>query len=392
MKRYNPRTRLVHAGRNPEDQHGLVNPPVYHGSTVLFPTLDALERASADPFTGVYYGRHGTPTQFALQDAVTDLAAGAGAVTVGSGLAAIGVALLSVVEQGDHLLVSDNVYGPTRRLCDGWLTRMGVATTYFDPMAGPELAGLIRPETRAVFLESPGSLTFEVQDVPLLAEVGHAHGLSVIVDNTWATPLLFPALAYGADLCVQAGTKYIVGHADAMLGLVIAGDDRHLEALRHTRAVLGHSIGPDDCYLALRGLRTLDVRLRRHESNAMALAEWLAARPEVTRVLHPARADHPGHAVWARDFEGASGLFGIVLQPCGRAALAAMLDGLALFGMGYSWGGFESLILPVQPEKLRSATAWNTPGPCLRIHAGLEDVADLKADLAAGFERLKRQT
>lgn len=387
MKNRSPQTRLVHAGRDPRGQHGLVNPPVYHGSTVLFPSVDALKKASADPFTGVYYGRYGTPTQFALEAAVAELAGGAGAVTVSSGLAAITAALFSVLEQGDHVLVADSVYAPTRKFCDTMLARTGVQTTYFDPMAGAEIAELIRPETRALFLESPGSLTFEVQDVPLLSDVAHAHGLSVIMDNTWATPLLFQALAHGVDICVHSATKYIVGHADAMLGLLVSNQDHHTK-VRRAVAALGNCAGPDDCYLALRGLRTLDVRLHRHDASAAALAEWLSARPEVARVLHPALESHPGHDIWARDFHGASGLFGVVLKPFSSQAVAAMLDDLELFGMGFSWGGYESLILPTHPETLRTATPWRAEGPCLRIHAGLDNVDDLKEDLAAGFERL----
>lgn len=387
MKNRSPQTRLVHAGRDPRGQHGLVNPPVYHGSTVLFPSVDALEKASADPFAGVYYGRYGTPTHFALEAAVAELAGGAGAVTVSSGLAAITASLFSVLEQGDHVLVADSVYAPTRKFCDTMLARTGVQTTYFDPMAGAEIAELIRPETRALFLESPGSLTFEVQDVPLLADVAHAHGLSVIMDNTWATPLLFQALAHGVDICVHSATKYIVGHADAMLGLLVSNQDHH-KKVRRAVAALGNCAGPDDCYLALRGLRTLDVRLRRHEASAAALAEWLSARPEVARVLHPALENHPGHEIWVRDFHGASGLFGVVLKPYSPQAVAAMLDGLELFGMGFSWGGYESLILPTHPETLRTAAPWHAEGPCLRIHAGLDNVDDLKEDLTAGFERL----
>ncbi len=387
MTQRHHQTRLVHAGRHPQRQHGLVNPPVYHGSTVIFPSVAALEKASADPFTGVYYGRFGTPTHFALEEAMTDLAGAGGTTIVGSGLAAITVALMSVLEQGDHVLVADSVYAPTRKFCDGMLAQMGIETTYFDPMAGEEIAEMMQPRTRALFLESPGSLTFEVQDVPRLAEIAHAHGLSVLMDNTWATPLLFPALAHGVDICIHAATKYIVGHADAMLGMVVSNPDHHIR-VRRTAAALGHCAGPDDCYLGLRGLRTLDVRLRRHEATATALAQWLADRPEVARVLHPAQPDHPGHAVWKRDFSGASGLFGVVLKPCSPKAVAAMLDDLELFGMGYSWGGYESLIVPTHPEKVRSAVPWRAEGPCLRIHAGLDHVDDLKADLAAGFDRL----
>ena len=388
MAKHRPETRLLHAGRDPKSQHGVVNPPVYHASTVIFPTLDALEKASQDPFSGVFYGRLGTPTQFALQDAVADLAGAEGSLAVSSGLAAITVALLSVVKQGAHLLVTDNVYAPTRKFCEGILGSLGVETTYFDPSMGAEVESLVRPETCAIFLESPGSLTFEVQDVPAIAEMAHGHGLTVIMDNTWATPLFFPALKAGVDISVHAATKYIVGHADAMLGMIVANNP-HLLNVRRTAVGLGQCAGPDDCYLGLRGLRTLAVRLRRHEANAVALADWLKRQPEVERVLHPALPECPGHAYWERDFRGASGLFGVVLKPSSRKALAAMVDGLELFGMGYSWGGYESLILPTKPQTVRSATEWQTAGPTLRIHAGLDDIEDLKADLEAGFQRLR---
>lgn len=389
MSEHRPETRLLHAGRDPQSQHGVVNPPVYHASTVIFPTLDALERASQDPFAGVYYGRLGTPTHFALQEAVADLAGAQSSLAVSSGLAAITVALMSVVREGAHLLITDNVYAPTRKFCEGLLANLGVETTYFDPTLGAEdLEELIRPQTCAVFLESPGSLTFEVQDVAQIAEMAHRHDATVIMDNTWATPLFFPALEFGVDISVHAATKYIVGHADAMLGMIVANDP-YLLNVRRTATALGQCAGPDDCYLGLRGLRTLAVRLRRHEANAVALADWLQGQPGVERVLHPALPEHPGHAVWQRDFRGASGLFGAVLKPCSRRALAAMVDGLELFGMGYSWGGYESLILPTQPAKVRSATRWETAGPTLRIHAGLDDAEDLKTDLAAGFERLR---
>jgi cystathionine beta-lyase len=283
--------------------------------------------------------------------------------------------------------MTDSVYQPVRTFCDRFLKRFGVETTYYDPLAGAGIAALIRPNTRVVYLESPGSLTFEVQDVPAIAEAAHAAGALVIFDNTWATPLCCKPLRLGADVVVHAATKYLVGHSDAMLGVVVAS-----AALWRKIKLNGHGMGfaaaPDDCYLALRGLRTLSVRLRRHEASALALARWLALRPEVERLLHPALPGDPGHALWKRDFTGACGLFGVVLKPCPEPALAAMLDGLKLFGMGFSWGGYESLILPAKPAQLRTATQWEAAGPTLRIHAGLEDPQDLIADLEAGFARL----
>lgn len=380
-------TWLVHGGRDPRRQRGMVNPPVYHASTVLFETVAELEAAAADPLKGVYYGRYGTPLHFAFEEAVARLEGGHGAVTVCSGLAAISTALLSVAESGAHLLVADNVYAPTRKLCDGLLRRLGLETDYFDPDIGAGIADLIRPGTAAVFLEAPGSLTFEIPDVPAIAAAAHEHGVPVMLDNTWATPLYYPAFERGADISIQAATKYVVGHADAMLGVVTCNAEHH-ERVRKTAIQLGYCAGPDDVYLGLRGLRTLGVRLERHAANAAALCDWLAGRPEVARLLYPPRPDDPYQELWRRDFTGASGLFGVVLKPCDKQALAAMLDGLELFGMGFSWGGYESLILPVDPAKYRSATQWTESGPLLRIHAGLEDVGDLIADLEAGFQRL----
>lgn len=380
-------TWLIHGGRDPRRQQGMVNPPVYHASTVLFETVAELEAAAAKPLEGVYYGRFGTPVHFDFEEVVARLEGGHAAVSACSGLAAISVALLSFAESGAHLLVADNVYGPTRKLCDGLLRRLGVTTTYFDPDVGADIAGLIRRETAAVFLEAPGSLTFEIPDVPAVAAAAHERDVPVLIDNTWATPLYYPAFEHGADISIQAATKYLVGHADAMLG-VVTGSDRYHERLRWTAIQLGYCAGPDDVYLGLRGLRTLSVRLQRHAANAAALCDWLAGRPEVDRLLYPPRADDPYHELWRRDFSGASGLFGVVLKPCDKAALAAMLDGLELFGMGFSWGGYESLILPVDAAVHRSVTPWRGPGPLIRIHAGLEDVDDLIADLEPGFRRL----
>lgn len=380
-------TRLAHGGRNPARQRGAVNPPVYHASTVIFDTLAELEASRGRPYDGMTYGLRGTPLHFELERLMADLEGAHDAVVSCSGLAAIAAPLLSVAESGVHLLVADNVYGPTRALCDGLLKRMGVDTTYFDPALGAQVESLIQSNTRAVFIEAPGSWTFEICDVPAIAAAAHAHDCCVMFDNTWATPLYFQAFDYGVDISIHAGTKYVVGHADAMLGLVNS-NARYAEQVRRTTHDLGYCAGPDDVYLGLRGLRTMSTRLRQHESNALTLANWLADRPEVAQVLHPARKDHPQHDLWQRDFSGSSGLFAIVLRPVDKMRLAAMLDGLEYFGMGYSWGGFESLILPVEPEKVRTATQWPHAGQTLRIHAGLENVDDLIADLAAGFERM----
>lgn len=382
-------TALTHLGRDPARFDGVVNAPVYRASTVLFPSLAALEAASRQPFTGTYYGRFGTPTTFALEQAMATLEGAHGAVAVESGLAAITTTLLAFLGPGDHLLMVDTVYGPTRLFCDGLLARMGVGTTYYAPVLGADLAGLVRPETRLIFTESPGSLTFEVQDIPAICQLAHARGIPVALDNTWATPLHFKAFDHGIDVSIHAATKYVVGHADAMLG-VINVTAAHHERIKKTAVALGHCPGSEECALGLRGLRTLAVRLARHQATALTLIDWLSTRPEVRGVRYPAWPQDPDHARWQRDFRGATGLFAIELAPRTPEALAAFVDGLRLFGLGYSWGGYESLLLPVHPQHTRTATPWTATGPWLRIHAGLEDPADLIADLAAGFERWHR--
>jgi cysteine-S-conjugate beta-lyase len=387
MTRHKTDTTLVHAGRDPFANHGIVNPPVYHASTVVFPTLDALEASDRNPFGVVNYGRIGTPTTFAFEDAVAELEGGYRAITASSGLGAITTALMAFTKAGDHVLVTDSVYGPTRRFCAQTLSAYGVEVEFYDPRIGEGIAALLRDNTAVVFTESPGSLTFEVQDIPAIAAAAHAKGAKVLMDNTWATPLFFRALDHGVDVSIHAATKYLVGHADAMMGVIVCTEETFLPVKR-AATVLGQCAGPDDVYLALRGLRTLSARLKVHEAAALDMADWLAGRPEVVRVLHPARADDPGHALWKRDFTGSCGLFAVMLYPVARPALAAMLDGLTLFGLGYSWGGFESLIIPAHPERIRTATRWEEPGTLLRLHIGLEDVADLKADLDAGFARM----
>jgi cystathionine beta-lyase len=378
-------TRLVHAGREPARHHGFVNTPIYRGSTILFPTVEALE-ANAQDFT---YGRLGTPTVRALEEAIAELEGGQRTLLTPSGLSAIATSLLAFLAAGDEVLVSDSVYRPTRRFCDSVLKRLGVKTIYYDPLIGAGIEKLITKKTKVVFTESPGSQTFEVQDVPAVAEAAHAAGALVILDNTWATPLFFKPFAHGADVSIQAATKYIGGHADIMLGSITM-NERTTAAVARTHEDLGLCTGPEDVYFGLRGLRSLGVRLERHQRSALEMARWLAERPEVARVIHPGLPSDPGHAIWKRDFTGASGLFSIVLKPAAHDRLAAMLDGLSLFGMGYSWGGFESLILPFDPRDYRSATEWRAEGPALRLHIGLEDVDDLKADLDAGFARLAR--
>jgi cysteine-S-conjugate beta-lyase len=386
QSRFAPRTQLVHAGRDPWEQHGFVNTPIYRGSTVLYPTTDDLKNRRGR----FNYGTKGTPTIEALEKAWTQLTGAAGTILAPSGMAAIAVALSSCLKAGDHLLVTDSVYRPTRQFCDGVLRNFGVETTYYEPLVGAGIERLIKVNTAAVFTEAPGSQSFEMQDIPAIAEVAHRHGAVVLMDNTWATPLFFSPHQHGADLAIEAGTKYLSGGSDLLLGLVSA-NERTWPALRRTFDAFAIPAGPEDVFLCLRGLRTMLLRLKEHEKQALEIARWLAKRPEVERVLHPALETYPGHDIWKRDFSGSSGLFSIVLQPCSEAALAAMLDGLELFGMGFSWGGFESLIIPFDCASYRTATQWKPAGPALRLHIGLEDLDDLKADLDAGFARLRSE-
>ena len=384
LGRFGERTRLVHAGRDPFEQHGFVNTPIYRGSTVLFPTMDDLMHRR-----GRYvYGTTGTPTTEALQRAWTDLSGAAGAVVTPSGLSAVSLALMSCLKSGNHLLVTDSVYRPTRIFCDTVLKRFGVETTYYDPLVGGAIGELFRPNTAAVFTEAPGSQSFEMQDIPAIAETAHEQGAVVLMDNTWATPLFFPPHERGVDLAIEAGTKYLSGGSDLLLGLVSA-NERHWRRLRATFDAMAICAGPEDVFLALRGLRTLRLRLEEHERQALAMARWLAQRPEVQEVLHPALETCPGHHIWRRDFTGSTGLFSAILKPASPAAVAAMLDGLELFGMGFSWGGFESLVIPFDCATYRTATEWRPDGQALRFHIGFEDLDDLKADLAAGFARLR---
>jgi cysteine-S-conjugate beta-lyase len=378
------RTKLVHSGRRPWEQLGFVNTPLYRGSTVLFATLEDLDARNAR----FPYGTKGTPTTEALESAWTEICGAAGTVLAPTGLAAITLALLTATKSGDHIIVTDAVYRPSRLFCDTVLARMGVETSYYDPALGAAIESLIRPNTSVIFLESPGSQTFEVQDVPAITALARSKGICTILDNTWATPLFFPPHARGADMAVEAGTKYLSGHSDLLIGLVSANRE-WFPKLRATFDAFAMCAGPEDVFLSLRGLRTLDLRLREVGRQALDLAHWLSAREDVIKVLHPALPSCPGHEFWKRDFLGSSGLFSVLLAPCSRAALGLMLDGLKLFGMGYSWGGYESLVIPFDCRSYRSATAWNPNGPALRFSIGLEDIEDLKADLDAGFARLR---
>lgn len=376
------RTRLVHAGRDPGEQHGFINMPAWRGSTVIFPTVEALKSRKQR----YVYGTKGTPSSEALENAWSEIAGAETTVLAPTGLAAVTLALLTAVKAGDHLLVTDSVYGPSRHFCDTVLKRLGVETQYFDPYAGAAIDALMKPRTSAVLLEAPGSQSFEMQDIPAISGAAHARGACVIMDNTWATPLFFPPHERGVDLAIEAGTKYLSGHSDLLMGLVSA-NSAWAGRLRQTFDAFAMCAGPDDIFLALRGLRTMELRLREAERQGLALARWLAARPEVKDVLHPALTSHRGHDLWRRDFTGSSGLFSVILHPAPESAVAAMLDGLELFGMGYSWGGFESLVIPFDCSSYRTATTWNPGGPALRFQVGLEDIDDLTADLDRGFAR-----
>ncbi len=381
-------TLLAHLGRDAERFDGAVNTPVVRASTILAPTVAAFEVAHSRRFSSPYYGRYGTATTRALEDAVAQLEGGYRGIALPSGLAAITAALLGFLKAGDHVLMVDSVYGPARRFCDEVLPRHGVATTYYDPHLGAEIEALITPKTRVVYCESPGSLTFEMQDIPAVAAAAHRRGAVVLADNTWGTPYHFPAFARGVDVSIHAATKYIAGHSDVMLGLVVANEGGW-GAVREAVAAYGFTVSPDDCYLGMRGLRTLGVRLQRHQASALKVAQWLAARPEVARVAYPALAGDPGHNLWLRDFTGACGLFAVEFEPVPKAAADAFIDALELFGIGASWGGFESLAVPVRIERLRTATVPGNAGPMVRLHIGLEDTEELIADLEQGLAALR---
>jgi cysteine-S-conjugate beta-lyase len=374
-------TRLATAARE-FTEHGVVNPPVYRASTITFPDVETLHNRNQE----YLYARRGTPTSRAFETTVAELEGGFDCKTCPSGLAAISTAFLAFLDAGDHILVTDTVYNPARQFCDKTLARLGIETTYYDPLIGAGIGALMRPNTRVVHCESPGSQTMEIQDVPAIAEVAKARGAVVMIDNTWSAGNYFKAFDHGCDVSIQAATKYLVGHSDAMLGTVTCNADTW-PRFKDAYETMGMFAGPDDMYLALRGLRTLDVRMARHQTSALKVAEWMRSRPEVQTVLHPGLSNAPGHSLWKRDFTGSSGLYSIILKPVSEAAVAAMLDGLELFSMGYSWGGFESLVVPFHAH--RTATEFTAEGPCLRFHIGLEDPDDLIADLTAGFARLR---
>lgn len=383
-----PATEVVHLGRDPRQHLGAINTPVYRASTILFDTVADYEAAQRGEYKGLVYGLHGLPTVTDLQDAVAELDGGHGALAVPSGLAATTLPLLALASAGDHVLVTDSVYGPTRRFCDNHLTRLGVEVSYYAPLTGAGIERDMRPNTRIVFAESPGSLTFEVQDIPAIAAAAHARGALLLLDNTWGTPLHFRAFDHGVDVSLHAGTKYLGGHSDLLIGLIVASEAT-LPRLHRLWTDTGVTASSDDCFLALRGLRTLAVRLARHQASALRIAAWLREQGEVAEVVYPALPGARGHELWKRDFTGACGLFGVILRPVAKARVDAMLNGLRWFKLGVSWGGFESLVLPVNIGSARTVTRWEPGGPYLRLHVGLEDPDDLIADLADGLARLR---
>ncbi|MFN6261980.1 MAG: cystathionine beta-lyase, partial [Chromatiaceae bacterium] len=383
-------TRIIHAGRDRKWAGYSVNVPVVRASTVVFENMAEMKHAVRHRGEQVpYYGRRGTQTHFAFSDAVCELEGGAGCALYPSGAAAISGALLAFLKAGDHLLMVDAAYEPTRALCDKVLKPLGIETTYYDPLIGAGIAALIRPNTRVIYLESPCSLTMEVQDVPAICAVAKSHNIVTIIDNTWASPILCQPFELGVDISIQAATKYICGHSDVMLGTASA-NARHWPQLREHSYLLGYCASADDVYLAARGLRTLGVRLAQHQRNTLQVIEWLAQRPEIETILHPALPQHPGHDLFVRDFSGSNGLFSFVLKQGDLAAVTAFVEGMQHFKMGFSWGGYESLVLAnLDVQALRTATSWPYKGPLIRLHIGLEDPSDLIADLAAAFDRLQ---
>jgi cystathionine beta-lyase len=385
-------TLIVHTAREPEQHSGVVNPPVYHASTILYPTLESYSRRADGEakYHTVRYGAYGVPTTFALAEAVAALEGGHNAVVTSSGLAAVTLTLTAFVAQGDHILMVDSVYGPTREFCNTVLKRFGVATTYYDPLIGSNIADVIQANTRLVFTESPGSLTFEVQDIPAIAAAAHQRDVLVLLDNTWGTPLFFKPFTHGVDVSIQAATKYIAGHSDLVIGTITTRTENLFRRLKDTTMTFGDMAGPDDCYLTLRGLRSMGARLQRQQASGLQVAQWLQRRPEVKRVLYPPLPEDPGHALWQRDFTGACSLFGVILHTTSAKAVAHMVDHYRYFKIGSSWGGYESLVVPAYPANLRTAAPWTEPGFVLRYHVGLEDPEDLITDLEEGLKRLHR--
>ncbi len=387
--KYSPYTQVAHNGRNKSISSGFVNPPIYHGSTVLFDSYEDFKnsRNRRGQRNQVIYGRYGTPLTFSLETALAELEGADAAIATPSGLSAIVTALNSFVKQGDHILVVDSVYQPTRKYCDQVLARFGIQTEYYDPTIGNDIEELIKPNTAVIFLESPGSQTFEMQDIPAITAVARQHGVISILDNTWATPIFLKPFELGVDISVHAATKYITGHSDAMLGIIAVNEECY-ENVRNNFRLSGQCAGPDTVYFGLRGLRTMPIRLQRHYESGIIVAKWLEKHPQVARVIHPALPSHPGYDLWKRDFSGASGLFSLILHEISDQQLGLFLDNARLFGMGYSWGGYESLLIPFDPNDYRTINRWQPEGPSLRMHVGLEDPQDLIADLEFAFKSI----
>ena len=380
-------TILVHSTSPSASKAGLLNPPVHRASTILYDSVEDYIGRHSRIYDGVIYGLYGTETTFALASAIAELEAGYQTVITSSGTAAIALSLSAFLKAGDHLLVIDTAYRSTRRFCDEILAGYGVEVSYFPPTIGGGIASLIRPNTRMVFLETPGSLTFELPDIGAITAVTRARDIVTALDNTWATPMLFRPIEHGVDISIAAATKYLSGHSDVMLGAMTAATEEVYKRLKDTAARWGNSASADDCYLVHRGLRTLGVRLERHHRTAMELIAWFARQAQVRKLLYPALPSDPGHAIWKRDFDGASGLFGVLLDPMSSAEISAFFNGLQLFKLGASWGGFESLMVPAWPSPVRN---YSVPeeGSLIRVHAGLEDSEDLIRDLEAAFVRL----
>lgn len=390
-------SKVVHSGRQPFKHYGMVNTPIYPSSTILFPTIEAYNEAEQgrscyypddnSVAADLSYAITGTPTSYALAEAISSLEGGYKSILVQSGLAALTTTLMALTSSGDHILIPDTAYGPTRRFCNLELKRFGVETTFYDPLIGADIAGMIRENTTMILVESPGSLTFEVQDIPAISAVAKTRNVAVVMDNSWATPLFFKPFMHGVDISIQAITKYIGGHSDVIMGAITTNEHYYRKIYKYFRHS-GACVSPYDCYLAQRGIRSLSARLKQHEESALKVASWLETRKEVAQVLYPALPSHPGHALWKRDFTGASGLFSFILKPYAEEAIHNMINNMGLFAIGCSWGGYESLILNFNPTSIRTATNWQTTGPCIRVHIGLENVDDLIDDLEKGLKTL----
>jgi cysteine-S-conjugate beta-lyase len=397
-KKIHEATRLVHAGRNPKEQGWMVNPPIYQTSTIVFPTLKDLLHAErgysnndlVEPYE-LKYGRYGTQTNFALERAIAEIDGGYNSFITSSGAAAINTALIAFLKQGDHMLLVDSVYSPTRAFADKFLKKLGIETTYYDPLIGEDIKKLIKKNTKVIFMESPGSLSFEVQDIAAICKVAKKHGITTIVDNSWASGIYFKPLEHEADIVVTALTKYINGHSDVMMGAITV-QEKHFRLMYEAFRYMAVTAAPFSAYMVQRGMRTTKIRMDHCFKSALELATWLETRPEVYKVLYPALESDEGHKLWKRDFTGAAGLFTIILdRKYSNESLARMVDKLHYYSMGYSWGGYESLILPIDGSGVRTATKWSYSNKtCLRINVGLEDISDLKDDLEAGFKRLRK--